>query len=139
MNNRDNGLIGPFEELLFVYGTLKSSYENNHPYLSDSIFLCEAKTKGCLYENSRFPILVEGTDDIYGELYIVSYQELDVLDAHEGCPEYYYRSVQTCWDIKTGERFRAFVYRQDKDDITEEVYNPSGVWHNASRKLRIIK
>ena len=75
--------------LVFVYGTLKRGYLNNH-WLGDSQFVSEATTKPLysMYHNGSYPCLVNDKENgkpITGELFEVSDPAiLEDLDRLEG-------------------------------------------------------
>lgn len=74
--------------LVFVYGSLKKSFYNHH-ILKDSKFIGYGTTTGKLYNLGMFPGMVEGsytegTDTIYGEVYQVNKETLQILDKLEG-------------------------------------------------------
>lgn len=72
------------ETKLFVYGTLKKG-EQNHKKLKNSKFLGKAKTKRKydLVYNHDSPNLVQGNNQITGELYEIDDALLQILDKFE--------------------------------------------------------
>ena len=68
---------------LFVYGTLMSGFSRSRKLLH-SRFIGVAYTKGLLYDLGGFPGLVKGEGRVFGELYDVNEQTLEVLDMIEG-------------------------------------------------------
>jgi gamma-glutamylcyclotransferase (GGCT)/AIG2-like uncharacterized protein YtfP len=78
--------------LLFVYGTLKKGCSNHH-LLSNSVLVSETFTEGQfrMLDLEFFPGVVEGepVSRIYGELYDVDTETVDVLDVFEG--KWFYR------------------------------------------------
>ena len=70
--------------LIFVYGTLLSGLER-HYILDDSTFIGDAVAGGvCLYNLGYFPGIKKGDGAVIGELYYVSDETLETLDAIEG-------------------------------------------------------
>lgn len=74
--------------LIFIYGTLKRGYQR-HSALANQRFLGVAMTepKYAIYQISGFPALVEDNvlgKEIWGELYEVGSDTLEVLDEIEG-------------------------------------------------------
>jgi gamma-glutamylcyclotransferase (GGCT)/AIG2-like uncharacterized protein YtfP len=68
---------------VFVYGTLKKG-EGNHHLLENSECLGEGYVKGMLCNIHGLPALVEGNNDVPGELYSVDGDTLERLDRLEG-------------------------------------------------------
>ena len=74
--------------LMFIYGTLKRGYQR-HSALVNQRFLGVAMTepKYAIYQISGFPALVEDAvsgKEIWGELYEVGSDTLEILDEIEG-------------------------------------------------------
>ena len=99
--------------ILFTYGSLKQGYWNHH-YLGDSVYLGKGATyeKYALY-NYRFPFAVhEEVEDehpvapVYGELYHVTREVLDVVDELEAIYERKSRPIMS----DTRGLLTAFVY-----------------------------
>ncbi|MFN4259317.1 MAG: gamma-glutamylcyclotransferase [Gemmataceae bacterium] len=81
--------------LLFVYGTLKTGYPNNH-FLQDQRFLGPARTAPLyrLFVNDWYPCLVPDTcqgQRIAGEVWQVDEETLRRLDDYEGVPTWFTR------------------------------------------------
>ncbi len=71
------------EELVFVYGTLKKGKDLHH-HLKKSRFLGEGFIVGYdIYLVSWYPAVVKGSGKVYGEVYAVDRETLDVLDKVE--------------------------------------------------------
>lgn len=68
-------------ELMFVYGSLRRGGHNHH-YLSDQTFVLDGYVKGSLYliEGKKFPALLPGDDDVFGELYRVDASTAQSID-----------------------------------------------------------
>lgn len=106
-----------FPQYVAVYGTLLSGFGNN-VLLADSVKLAEGQSMfwGTMYSNGGFPILSldEPTSLIEVEVYRVDSQEvMNDLDALEGFPGWYDRSVRT-FKAANGEILKAWIYHQDK-------------------------
>ena len=72
---------------LFVYGTLKTGFHNNH-YLSSADPIGEFKTEPRyrLFSNGYFPMMWEDAKDGYsvlGEIWDIDDDEVPAIDAHE--------------------------------------------------------
>lgn len=84
------------QNFLFVYGTLKEGYSNNH-ILDDSKKIGEAITKNkyAMYSNGYFPYLVDNEENINikGELYEINERTLQRCDRLEGYPRFYDRKL----------------------------------------------
>ena len=127
------------ETLVFVYGSLKFGYGNDH-ILDDSKFVGEFVTDDdyTMYDLGAFPaILKDGDTAIHGELYNVNSDVLNSLDALEGVPTFYHREmvetshgkaiiyvlsdtgcVENCDIVISG------VWLENDDVIEEEVIEP---------------
>lgn len=96
---------------LFVYGTLKRGFSNNH-LLNQAEFLGAAKTLGkySLWV-SGIPYVFKGeaVSYIHGELYHVDNLTLKIIDRLEGHPEWYRREEVKVVTEK-GETVTAWLY-----------------------------
>ena len=97
---------------LFVYGTLKSDFENamSKRLQNEAILEGKATVKGSLYDLGEYPAYVKDSKDlVHGELYHIIYPEtLRWLDEYEEVPVLYLRK-----EIKAtilGEKVPCFVY-----------------------------
>ena len=105
-----------FNELLFVYGSLKKGFDNHNLLAKYAKRLGKAHTvkKFAMFEDSfgNYPYLVDTPlSKIKGELYQITRAELmQKIDEFEGAPDYYRREkieVKSHHGVK-----RAFVYIQ---------------------------
>ncbi|WP_430785703.1 gamma-glutamylcyclotransferase [Virgibacillus flavescens] len=72
--------------ILFVYGTLRKN-EQNHTLLGDAKEINkQCWVEGSLYDTGNgYPVLVQGGDtNVYGELYEVTQNQLELIDELEG-------------------------------------------------------
>jgi gamma-glutamylcyclotransferase (GGCT)/AIG2-like uncharacterized protein YtfP len=115
---------------LFVYGTLKSSFEN--PYAQQlrhqATLLGRARMPGRLYRISWYPGMRPPSDPndlITGELYELNQPEktLAVLDEWE---EDYDRELHPA-ALANGQEFPAWVYVY-RQSLPEDRYIASGEW-----------
>jgi len=89
--------IKPFNEFLFVYGSLKKGFDNHKLLDKYAKRVGKASTisKFAMYEDSfgNYPYLVKKPiTKVIGELYEIKRKELlDKIDEFEGVPEYYKR------------------------------------------------
>jgi len=106
-----------FNELLFVYGSLKKGFDNHNILSKYAKRLGKAHTvkKFAMFEDSfgNYPYLVDMPfSKIKGELYQITRAELmQKIDEFEGAPDYYVRKkieVKSHHGVK-----RAFVYIQE--------------------------
>jgi len=114
-----------FNELLFVYGSLKKGFDNHNLLAKYAKRLGKAHTvkKFAMFEDSfgNYPYLVDTPlSKIKGELYQITRAELmQKIDEFEGAPDYYERKkieVKSHHGVK-----RAFVYiRPDTEAPTEQ-------------------
>ncbi len=125
--------IKPFNEYLFVYGSLKKGFDNH--ILLDKYAKRVGKAftvrKFGMFEDNfgNYPYLVpEPICKIEGELYQISRKELlEEIDEFEGAPNYYQREKIK---VKThkGVKF-AYVYIRADADIPKDQ-KPLKVWQN---------
>jgi gamma-glutamylcyclotransferase (GGCT)/AIG2-like uncharacterized protein YtfP len=125
--------IEPFNEFLFVYGSLKKGFDNHKLLEKYAKRVGKASTVGkfAMYEDSfgNYPYLVkEPITKVMGELYEIKRKELlDKIDAFEGAPEYYQRKKIK---VKTHKGVNlAFVYIRENEEIPKEQ-EPLKVWKN---------
>ena len=125
--------IEPFNEFLFVYGSLKKGFDNHKLLQKYAKRVGKASTVGkfAMYEDSfgNYPYLVkEPITKVMGELYEIKRKELlDRIDEFEGAPEYYQRKKIK---VKTHKGVNlAFVYIREDEDITNEQ-EPLKIWEN---------
>ena len=125
--------IGPFNEFLFVYGSLKKGFDNHKLLEKYAKRVGKASTVGkfAMYEDSfgNYPYLVKDpVTKVMGELYEIKRKELlDKIDEFEGAPEYYQRKKIK---VKTHKGVNlAFVYLREDEDIPKEQ-EPLKIWEN---------
>ena len=118
--------------LIFVYGTLKKGFLN-HIYLKNAVFVKKSSIKGfTAYDLGAFPTIVEGENEIFGEIYKVNKSELEVLDYLENYPVMYDRKI-----VKTTSGEEVFVYFMNNKKL--ERFNniniiKDGVWRKCEKK-----
>ena len=125
--------IEPFNEFLFVYGSLKKGFDNHKLLQKYAKRVGKASTVGkfAMYEDSfgNYPYLVkEPITKVMGELYEIKRKELlDQIDEFEGAPEYYQRKKIK---VKTHKGVNlAFVYIREDEEIPKEQ-EPLKIWEN---------
>ena len=125
--------IEPFNEFLFVYGSLKKGFDNHKLLQKYAKRVGKASTVGkfAMYEDSfgNYPYLVkEPITKVMGELYEIKRKELlDKIDEFEGAPEYYQRKKIK---VKTHKGVNlAFVYIREDEEIPKEQ-EPLKIWEN---------
>ena len=122
-----------FNELLFVYGSLKKGFDNHNLLCNYAKRLGKAHTvkKFSMYEDSfgNYPYIVDTPfAKIKGELYQITRAELmEKIDEFEGAPDYYVRKKI---EVKSHHGVqRAFVYvKPDKELPTDQ--QPLNEWTN---------
>lgn len=125
--------IKPFNEYLFVYGSLKKGFDNHGLLDKYAKRVGKAFTvrKFGMFEDNfgNYPYLVpEPIYKIEGELYQISRRELlEEIDEFEGSPDYYQREKIK---VKThkGVKF-AYAYIRVDADIPKDQ-KPLKVWQN---------
>ncbi len=125
--------IEPFNEFLFVYGSLKKGFDNHKLLQKYAKRVGKASTVGkfAMYEDSfgNYPYLVkEPITKVLGELYEIKREELlDKIDEFEGTPEYYKRKKIK---VKTHKGVNlAFVYIREDENIPKEQ-EALKIWEN---------
>ena len=125
--------IEPFNEFLFVYGSLKKGFDNHKLLQKYAKRVGKASTVGkfAMYEDSfgNYPYLVkEPITKVMGELYEIKRKELlEKIDEFEGAPEYYQRKKIK---VKTHKGINlAFVYIREDEEIPKEQ-EPLKIWEN---------
>ena len=125
--------IEPYNEFLFVYGSLKKGFDNHKLLEKYAKRVGKASTVGkfAMYEDSfgNYPYLVKKpVTKVMGELYKIKRKELlDKIDEFEGAPEYYQRKKIK---VKTHKGVNlAFVYIREDEEIPKEQ-EPLKVWEN---------
>ncbi len=125
--------IEPFNEFLFVYGSLKKGFDNHKLLQKYAKRVGKASTVGkfAMYEDSfgNYPYLVkEPITKVMGELYEIKRKELlEKIDEFEGAPEYYQRKKIK---VKTHKGVNlAFVYIREDEEIPKEQ-EPLKIWEN---------
>jgi len=120
---------------LFVYGTLRSEFQNEFARLlrAGSVFVGKARIRGRLYRLDGYPGLKlsrSGGDWASGEVYLLRDPEatLSALDAYEGCapgdpPPHEFERVRAAAVMEDGSAADVWVY----------VYN-----HKAPESRRIV-
>ena len=124
-----------FEELLFVYGSLKKGFDNHNVISKYSKRLGRAHTvkKFGMFEDTfgNYPYLInQPCEKIQGELYQILRKDLmKKIDEFEGAPDYYQREKI---EVKSHHGMqRAFVYIQsDVDAPIDQI--PLKEWDNKS-------
>jgi len=110
-----------FNELLFVYGSLKKGFDNHNLLNKYAKRLGKAHTvkKFAMFEDSfgNYPYLIDAPHTkIQGELYKITRAELmERIDEFEGAPDYYTRKrieVKSHHGVQ-----RAFVYIREDSDV----------------------
>jgi len=122
-----------FNELLFVYGSLKKGFDNHNLLSKYAKRLGKAHTvkKFTMFEDSfgNYPYLIDTPfSKIKGELYQITRAELmEKIDDFEGAPNYYVRKKI---EVKSHHGVqRAFVYvKPDKELPTDK--QPLNEWTN---------
>jgi gamma-glutamylcyclotransferase (GGCT)/AIG2-like uncharacterized protein YtfP len=102
-------------DLLFVYGTLRSAFDNPYALLlrSRSVFVGPATVRGSIREMERYPAFSAGSDgEVQGEIYRLEtpVATLAVLDNYEG--DEFERVIITC-RFGVGDE-RAWIYQHRK-------------------------
>jgi gamma-glutamylcyclotransferase (GGCT)/AIG2-like uncharacterized protein YtfP len=117
-------IVGNRIMLVFVYGSLKRGFNNNW-YLENSKFICNDMTepKWDMINLGAFPGVIDGSYNIYGEVYEIDDDTLKMLDQLEGHPTLYIRRTVKLTKIKSPVWMYIFndyeLYDYDWDKIQQ--------------------
>jgi gamma-glutamylcyclotransferase (GGCT)/AIG2-like uncharacterized protein YtfP len=120
----------PERHRLFVYGTLKTHYGNNHRLRgAQCVFLGSTSVKGfVMLCNQSFPAVVPAPDKewlVRGELYEIDLATLESCDRLEGVPNFYQR-IEVDLEESDG---RAWIYVRPVELLKEGTnFIPRGIW-----------
>lgn len=128
----------PINTYLFVYGSLKKGFENNH-IISKAVYISKAKTKAkyAMFKETKanYPYMIKDSSlggEVEGELYEINRQDiLDDISAFEGAPDYFELKDLM---IKTRSRTikaKTFLLSSPKVPLDQE---PIKVWKNKHIK-----
>jgi len=129
----------PFNELLFVYGSLKKGFDNHNLLNKYALRLGKAKTVNSfgMFEDTfgNYPYLTDTRLNIIeGEIYQIRRKELmDKLDIFEGSPEYYERrkiKIKSHHGIQ-----KAFVYIQPNTPVPKGKKSLRSWENNVDKKV----
>ena len=73
---------------IFVYGSLRKGMYNYERFLKGkSRFVGNGYVKGCLFalKDAAYPALLDGDQDVFGEIYEIDEQVASAIDELEGC------------------------------------------------------
>lgn len=110
---------------VFVYGSLKQGYGNNHVFPKGSKFLYEGTTKGRLISLGGFPGLLKDTEGTaHGEVWDVP--DITPLDRLEGNGSFYTREEVAVYTGKGA--VAAWTYFLPKEQYEDRATVTNGVW-----------
>lgn len=71
---------------LFVYGTLRKDCNTliNSRFLGGSKFIGYAKTNGILLDFEKYPGMIKGKGEVFGEMWLTDENSLEQMDLYEG-------------------------------------------------------
>ncbi len=119
---------------IFVYGTLKEGFRLHHIIKPFIVEKEEAYINGSLYDTPYgYPVVFEGEDKVYGEIYTVKNTEelLKILDEVEGVQEgAYIRRVVNAYTPSGIKKAYAYIGNPNYPPFSKEklTYIPSGRW-----------
>jgi len=110
--------MNPVPSCVFVYGTLQRGEKRAALWPHPPLDVQWATTKGKLHDLGDYPALVDGTDSVLGELWLIAGEDLprtlQILDSIEGFAQgdvdLYVRQIVDCVKL-SGEAQRAYTYR----------------------------
>ncbi len=118
---------------VFVYGTLLRG-EANHYLLTQSRFLCDAKTEPLfsLFNLGGFPAMCSGgSTSVVGEVYEVRGEVLEILDELEEHPDWYVRTP-----VRLSGGMSAETYLMDPYRVQGRPLIHSGNWRRKTTPER---
>lgn len=117
----------PLMQAVFVYGTLRRG-GSNHFRMAGAEFISTGTIRGRMYRIDWYPGLVldSGGGEIRGDLYLVSREQLEVLDRFEGL---------SAGEIQGSEyrRVQTTVVKQDSQNLTAWVWEWLGIVTESQR------
>ncbi len=119
--------MDPSPQLVFVYGTLRRG-GSNHFRMAGAEFIAAGTITGRMYRIDWYPGLVldDAGDEIHGEVYLVTPEQLSTLDIFEGL---------SAGEIEGSEyrRVETTVVRQDSRTLTAWVWEWLGFTDESQR------
>jgi|LSQX01.1.fsa_nt_gb gamma-glutamylcyclotransferase (GGCT)/AIG2-like uncharacterized protein YtfP len=122
------------EAILFIYGSLKRDF-TNYRFMTDAVYLGPGVIKGYdMYSLRYYPVIVEGKGEVYGELYKVSREKLEAIDALEGyCPEtdkgMYIRRTVEVQTVTGSIDAEVYLWADGRDSLNgDHEHIPEGYW-----------
>jgi gamma-glutamylaminecyclotransferase len=123
--------------LVFVYGTLKKGYSNNHVLTRNGtakLLSSNAAIRGKMYDLGPFPAVTAAMNEddfVKGEIWEVSSKDLDRLDHLEGHPRFYIRVRVPLLSKHEGiSKYQdVYTYLMPKSRLPKDVMPvPAGFW-----------
>ena len=140
-------MIKPTEEKkIFVYGSLREGFFNYDKYLLGKVTTCDqGMVKGKLYHLSHkgYPALVDGDDNIMGEIMDMKNFPLDIisLDNMEGyvsnedtSQNEYTRTVIDVYNLNTDKFENCYVYKYEENNDIDFTLNSDYISHGDWKK-----
>lgn len=119
--------MNPSPQLVFVYGTLRRG-GSNHFRMAGAEFIAAGTITGRMYRIDWYPGLVldDAGDEIHGEVYSVTPEQLSTLDIFEGL---------SAGEIEGSEyrRVQTTVVQQDSQTLTAWVWEWLGFTDEGQR------
>ena len=134
------------EKKIFVYGSLREGFFNYDKYLLDKVITCtQGIVKGKLYHlcNKGYPALIDGDDNIVGEIMEMKNFHLDMtsLDTMEGyvsnedsSKNEYTRTVIKVHNLNTNKFEDCYVYRYEENNDIDFTLNSDYISHGDWKK-----
>jgi gamma-glutamylcyclotransferase (GGCT)/AIG2-like uncharacterized protein YtfP len=95
---------------VFVYGTLKSGYGNNHLLSSAKLLQQDSLAGHDIFAVQSFPGVIPGHGSVEGELWECDDETLKMLDILEGHPDMYLRTPVT---LESGEEAETYIWQYE--------------------------
>ncbi|WP_338785963.1 gamma-glutamylcyclotransferase [Metabacillus sp. FJAT-53654] len=119
--------------LVFVYGTLRQYEQNEHLLRGAKCLARHCWTSGILYDTGKgYPAMCcDPLQRVYGELYEISYEQLQTLDVLEGYrgenkSNLYDRIIQSVFtDLIRYDNVFVYIYKNTQEKMT---HIPYGDW-----------
>ena len=108
---------------VFVYGTLKKGF-GNHDLLKSSKFLGEAYIRAQLYSLGGLPVAIEKSSSfVFGEVYEVTDDILDLLDRLEGHPNFYTRKEIDACTLFESMKVQCYLFPKNCEKSDLKIIN----------------
>ncbi|MGL5354825.1 MAG: gamma-glutamylcyclotransferase family protein [Clostridium sp.] len=132
---------------IFVYGSLRTGFFNYNKYLKGHVIERKiGKVNGRLFhmKNKGYPALIEGDDEVYGEVmtidnYVDVVKAMDEMEGYKGmnnAENEYNRLILDVKLIDENKAEKCYVYMYNQKDSSEFIENREYLEHGDWTKNR---